>query len=219
MDCTKLIKEARRLILTSSYKAHACHIGSALSCIEIIIDLYFNRMKSKDIFIFSKASGVAALYSTLVLKGIINENTLASYLKDYPLASKEVPGVFCTTGSLGHGLPIAVGVALADRTRDIYCLLGDGDIDEGTTWESILFASHHKLSNLKIIVDRNGYQACGKVEDILDTYSALSFLGSIFPIEIVDTVKGKGIDFMENNNDWHYKNLDKELLEAALCQI
>ncbi len=157
----------RKLILNASYESGACHIGSALSCIDILVEI-FNKKKENDLFIFSKASGVAAYYAILAEKGIIPENKVAYYLKNYPLVSKEVPSVLWSGGSLGHGLPVAAGLALADRTRDVYVMMSDGEIQEGTTWESAMFASHHKLKNLKVYIDKNGLQACGATKDILD---------------------------------------------------
>uniref|UniRef100_A0A6M3KWK9 Putative transketolase domain containing protein n=1 Tax=viral metagenome TaxID=1070528 RepID=A0A6M3KWK9_9ZZZZ len=176
-------------------------------------------MKSNDVFIFSKASGVSALYAVLAEKKIIPKSKVAYYLKKYPLASSKVPGVFVSTGSLGHGIAIAAGVAFADRTRDVYCLISDAEVQEGSMWSSILFARHHKLENLKVIVDKNGLQACGRTRDIIDIDVPLYKLQQLFPIEVVYTVKGKGIRFMESDNSWHYRNLTKEEMENALCQI
>jgi len=214
-----IVKEARKLILEASYTAGACHIGSALSCVETLVDIYWNRTNPGDTIVFSKGSGVAALYSILAIKGLFPCEDVPYYLENYPLPSKEVPGVTVSVGSLGHGLPIAVGIALADRSKDVYCLISDGEINEGTTWESILFARHHRLRNLHVIVDRNWFQACGPTEEIIQISDVFWRLQGIFPIEVVYTPKGKGIDFMEGNNDWHYKNLTKEELELALKQI
>jgi transketolase len=219
MDNLELCKKIRRTILKTSYKAGACHIGSALSCVEIIVDIYFNRMKPNDIFIFSKASGVATLYAVLAEKGIIPENKLAYYLKNYPLASSEVPGVFCSVGSLGHGLPIAVGVALSDRSRDVYCLISDAEVQEGTFWESILFAHHHELKNLKVIVDYNGWQACGRTDDIIKLTHALDLVYELHPIEVVWTLKGNGVSYRADDNTWHYMNLTLHLLNKALKEL
>ena len=151
----------RKSILKASYDAHACHIGSALSCVEIVRYI-FSKMKKKDRFIFSKASGVATLYC------LLHKEKSSEYLRKYPLASKEVPGILHSVGSLGHGLPVAVGLALSDRKRDVYVLMSDGELQCGTTWECLLFIRQHKIKNLKIYVDNNGLQACGKIKDILD---------------------------------------------------
>jgi len=205
----------RREILTASYKAKACHIGSALSCIDIIMDI-FSKMKPSDYFIFSKASGAAALYVALSEIGVIPKKKVVDYLKKYPLASKKVPGVLVDSGSLGHGLPIACGLALSDKNRNVYVLMSDGELQEGTTWESLLFKKQHKLDNLIIYVDCNGFQACGKIKDILDLpYRFLIQNG----FHCIATKKGWGVDFMEDNNNWHYKNLDEDSYSRAILQL
>lgn len=211
-------KELRRKILQTSFEAGACHIASALSCINILISI-FNKMKKGDIFLYGKVSGVCAFYVLLAEKGIIPEHKIVYYLKKYPLPHKSIPGVVHGIGSLGHGLPVAVGLALADRTRNVWLLMSDGEIQEGTTWESILFAGHHKLRNLKVFVDRNGFQALGKTEEIVKIEKGLSLLKKLFPIKVVKTIKGEGVDFMTGDYSWHYRNLTAELLEKALCQI
>lgn len=237
----------RKLILQASYKAGACHIGSALSCIDIL-EVLFSLMKKEDRFIFSKASGVAALYAVLAKKGIIPKNKVAHYLKNYPLSNKKVPGVLWSGGSLGHGLPVACGMAYADRDRKLYCLMSDGEMEEGTTWESALFAAHHKLGNLVVIIDKNSYQACGStkeilgIEPLLDKWKAFGWQA----VEIIDghnhsnlknvldntprkenkptciivnTVKGKGVSFMEDRCEWMYWNLTPKLLKQALKEL
>ena len=235
----ELCKKIRRDIINASYEAKACHIGSALSCVEIIAVLHSEILKEGDFFVFSKASGVAAYYSILAEKYGFN---LADKLRNYPLPSTEVPGIIHSMGSMGHGLPIAVGLAYANRNKRVYCLMSDGEIAEGTTWESLLFASHHNLKNLTIIIDRNFIQACGKTEDVLklgnleakcksfgcgticvDGHSievlklVLETSNTIPRVVIAETVKGKGVDFMENKVEWHYRNLDEKLL--VQCQI
>ena len=243
----KLCKKIRQDILISSYKANACHLGSSLSCVEILVNLYYNVLKKsekKDIFIFSKASGVSALYAILADKGYFPKKKLVYYLKNYPLASKKVSGIIHSVGSIGHGLGVAVGIAFADKKRKVYCLISDGELNEGSTWEAILFAGHHKLNNLIVICDNNKLQACGYTKDILDLYPLkdkfrafnwqtervdghnLKELKNVFtklsnkPIMIIaDTIKGKGVDFMEDKVEWHYKNLDELTLQKALCQL
>lgn len=214
MDYKKISQRIKKSILENSFKAGACHIKSALSCVDILIDLFYRRMKKGDIFLFGKASGVSALYCILADKGYFPQNKIVYYLKNYPLPSKEVPGVIHSVGSLGHSLPFAVGMAYADRNRKVYVLIGDGDVQEGTFWESILFKQQHKLDNLHIIWDSNGLQALGKVDDILKLPK--KFIKSC-GVEIVETKIG--IDFMEKKYEWHYKNLTKEQLSDALKQI
>ena len=243
MALDKLAKKIRRRILKASFEAKACHIGSALSCVEILIALYFKVMKSEDVFIFSKASGGSALYSVLAEKGVIPEDKIAYYLKNYPLPHKAVPGVIHSVGSIGHGLSVAAGIALGNRKRKVYVLMSDGEMDEGSTWEAILFAAHHKLDNLVAIVDYNKHQAFGRTNEVLnlepleDKWRAFnwkvasvdghdiemlkSFLettGRGPCVLVAHTIKGKGVSFMKDKTEWHYKNLTKELYEEAIRQ-
>jgi|25BtaG_2_1085352.scaffolds.fasta_scaffold05860_3 transketolase len=214
-------QKIKKDILNASYEAEACHIGSALSCVDILVTLFYNHdLKDNDVFLFGKASGVATYYAILADKGHFPKDKLSHYLKNYPLPSVEVPGVVHSFGSVGHGLSVACGMALGNRNRKVYILLSDGDCQEGSTYEAVLFARQHKLDNLYVIVDDNGLQACGATKDILQLDDAFEFMKkSLKNVSIVKTVKGKGIDFMENDYTWHYKNLDKELLEKALKQI
>jgi transketolase len=238
-----MIKSIRRSIIENSYKAKACHIGSALSCVEILVAIDQVK-KPKDYFIFSKASGVSAYYSLLAEKGIIRKDKVADYLKNYPLASKEVKGIIHSVGSIGHGLNVAVGIAFANRKRKVYCLMSDGELNEGSTWEALLFAGHHRLDNLIVVIDNNGLQACGATKDILslepleDKFKAfncwtartdghnvknlkklLTAKSKNAKIVIGDTIKGKGVDFIENDYTWHYRNLDDQLTQRALKQL
>lgn len=237
-------KRIRQNILKASFKAKACHIGSALSCVEILAILYLRILKKKDVFLFSKASGACALYAVLAEKGIIDRKKVVYYLKKYPLADGEVPGVIWSAGSLGHGLPVAVGMTLADKKRKVYCLVSDGEMQEGTTWESALFANHHNLANLAVIIDRNHFQACGQTEKILKLeplkkkwkafgWDVKEINGHSFseienalkmkhkkPLAIIaDTIKGKGVSFCENEYSWQYRNLDEKLLKQALKEL
>lgn len=216
----EICRNVRRQILISSFKAKACHIGSALSCVEILVDIYYNRLKQNDVFLFSKASGASALYSVLAEKGIISKNKVVYYLKKYPLANKAVKGVIHSVGSVGMGLSVAVGFALVNRKRKVYCLISDGQLDEGITYEAALFSAHHKLDNLFVICDNNGIQAMGKTKDILDLETAFDFYQKTFPhFENIKTIKGAGISFLENKIESHYLNLDKSKYEQALKEL
>jgi transketolase len=201
-----------QILIDISYKANACHIGSALSCIDLVDKL----LKKKGIFVFSKASGVGAYYACLVNNGKMTEEQAVEMLKKYPLPNKET-GLVWSGGSLGHGLPVAVGLALGNKKKQVYVLMSDGECQEGTTWECLLFARQHKLKNLHIYIDNNGLQACGATKDILDI--PFKQLKKIFPINVVKTIKGQGVDFMENNYVWHYKNLKPKLYAKAIYQL
>lgn len=202
----------REKILTASFKAEAGHIGSALSCVEIVQDI-LKKKRKQDVFLFGKASGVATLYCIIhPLKTAVNK------LKCYPLPHKKA-GALWGLGSVGHALPVAIGMALGNRKRDVYVLLSDGDVQAGTFWESLLFARQHKLKNLKIYIDRNRLQALGHTENILGIDIPLKVARMLFPMSIRETIKGQGVDFMEGKYEWHYKHLDKYGLEDALLQV
>lgn len=210
------VKQIRKDILDISFAANACHIGSALSCVEILVDLYYRKLKEEDAFIFSKASGVATLYAILADKGYFSKKRAIYCLKNYPLISREVPGVLWSGGSLGHGLPFATGIALADKKKKVYVLMGDAEMQEGTTYESLLFKKQHKLNNLIIYCDWNRLQACGEIKNILNLpYNFLKSMG----VKMIKTVKGYPIDFMSGDFSWHYRNLSKTQYEKAIFQL
>lgn len=248
----EIARKIRRKVIDLLYKHKACHLGSCMSCIEILVSLYFKIMKPEDKFILSKGHAAAALYTVLAEKGIIDWDEL--YEKYYEkgheywgLVHHTVPGIIFSTGSLGHGLPTACGMALSmkrdENKRKVYCLMSDGEMDCGTTWESALFAAHHKLDNLVVIVDRNWWQAFGKTEevikleplkkkweafgwavseadghnfeDLLEAFEKVSLVEGKPNMIICHTIKGKGISFAENKMEWHYYNLTQELYERA----
>ncbi len=179
-------KKIRIDILQMSYKAQSAHTGGALSCVEILTSLYFHSMrvnpknsedKRRDRLIFSKAHDAKALYATLCERGFFDKSILDTYEQNngsLPGHSTRhaVPGVEVSAGSLGHGLPMAAGMAYAGKLDDkkyrVFAILSDGECDEGSTWEAILFAGHHKLNNLIVIVDNNKLQGFGFTKDILN---------------------------------------------------
>ena len=244
--------------------AHSGHVGSMLSMAEIIAVLYDGilnvdpknpQMEDRDRFLLSKGHAAAAVYSVLAQKGFIPEEWLSRYYCDdgklMGHISHKVPGVEFSTGSLGHGLPVAVGMAIAARyaksNRRIFCMSSDGDMNEGSTWEAIMFASQEKLSNLTMIVDYNQVQAIGHSKDIIDftslakkmeecgwavreidghnceeIYDALSavpFADDKPSIIIAHTIKCKGIPAMEDTVRSHYKYVADEDLEAVINAI
>jgi transketolase len=214
------IKQIDTDVLKSSFEAGACHLGSSLSCTPIMVKLFYETLTDRDIFIFSKASGAATYYAILADKGYFPKEKLAEYLKNYPEVSKEVPGVIWSGGSVGHGLAVAVGLAHADRTRNVYVLISDGECQEGVTYESALFARQHKLTNLFVICDDNGIQALDRTEDVLDLETAFEFYQNTFPnFKREKTKKGRGISFLEDKVESHYMNLTKELLDKAILEI
>jgi transketolase len=248
---------ARAEILNMTHRANASHVGSALSVVDILAVLYAGGANisaanlddtERDIVILSKGHSAAALYAVLGLKKFFPLKWLNEYSGNAaPLGghvtSKGVPGVELSTGSLGHGLPYGLGIALSRLRKGIgghvFVIMSDGECDEGTTWESAMIASHHGLKNLTVIVDRNGIQSLASTEqtlalepfaekwrafgwDVVETPGhdhaqiLKSLISEIKPrCLIANTVKGKGIDFMENSVLWHYKSPSKEDLDEA----
>ncbi len=249
----KIIKNIRTNILNLTYKAQSSHIGSCLSIVEILVVLYNKVLKKNDRFILSKGHAALALYCTLYEKKIISLKTLDTFGSNKTVlmnhVSHKVKGVEFSTGSLGHGLPIAVGKALKFKINKeknkVFVLLSDGEMNEGTTWESLLFASHHKLDNLNIIIDYNKIQSMDFVKNVINIEplksKLLSFGANVLVVDghnisklhkalikknknkpkiiIANTIKGKGISFMENNNLWHYKNPTLRELNDGLNEI
>jgi len=249
----KFTKDIRINILKLTYKAKSSHIGSCLSIVEILAVLYNKILKRKDRFILSKGHAALALYCTLYQKKYISLKTLNSFGSNKTIlmnhVSHKVNGVEFSTGSLGHGLPVAIGKAIKFKINKeknkVYVLMSDGEINEGTTWEGLLFASHHKLDNLNIIIDYNKLQSMDFVKKVINIEPLkskfLSFGCNVKVINghnitainnalirsaknkpnviIANTVKGKGVSFMENNNLWHYKNPNLEDLKRSLLEI
>ena len=244
--------------------ANASHIGSSLSMADILSVLYTQVLRvdserpdwpERDRLIVSKGHAAAILYAALAERGFFPVEWLADYCgtgsKLMGHVSHHVPGVEVSTGSLGHGLPIGCGMALAakreDQSHRVFVILSDGELDEGSNWEAVLFAPHHQLDNLVVIVDYNKIQSFGTVKEVLDldplllkwrafNWSAMEIDGhdctqletalNRVPFEsgkpsaiIAHTVKGKGVSFMENRLAWHYRPPDNEQLLQALMEV
>lgn len=247
------------------YEAQSGHPGGSLSCADILAVLYFNQMNidpkkpnspARDRFVLSKGHCTPALYATLARKGYFDKELLKGFrkiesnLQGHPDMNK-VPGVDMTTGSLGQGLSTAVGMAIGSKMDSagcrVYCLVGDGEIEEGQIWEAAMSASKNKLDNLCVIVDHNGLQIDGKVEevaglvDIKEKFESFGFYvleidghnieEIIYSLEaarskkgmptaiIANTIKGKGVSFMEGQADWHGKAPNKEQYEEAINEL
>lgn len=258
-------KQLRKDIIDVTSWAGGAHLGGGLSVIDILTILYFKYMKidverpdweDRDRLILSKGHAAVAYVPTLARRGFFDVEELKSFNKfKSPFGmhpdSKRVLGCDASTGSLGHGLPMAVGMALGARVLEkdvkIYCILGDGECNEGSVWEGLMSASHFKLTNLVTIIDRNGLMIDGPTEEVMGVEPLADKL-TAFGMEVVkanghdmdaladaidkaiaasgkpvailaDTVKGKGIDFMENEVPWHYGSVDAELKEKAHASI
>jgi transketolase len=249
----KISKKIRIKNLQISNAAKSSHIGSSLSIVEILLILYKFFVKKKNIFILSKGHACLAYYCILNKFGFVSSNQLNSYGQNNSVlmahVSHKVPGVEFSTGSLGHGLPYATGKALAEKinftNNRVYVLISDGELNEGTTWESLLFASFHKLDNLFIIIDYNKIQSLDYTKNILkieplkkklssfgcnvkninghnfdQIYNSLIKITKNKPtVLIANTIKGKGVKYMENKILWHYKFPDQEQMQRAVRDL
>ena len=249
-------KHLRREILKLSKANGGYHYGGTFSTVEILLCLYDKILKPDDRFVLSKGHACVSLYATLGLKGFFDLKDLESYGLDgsnfMNHISHKVPGVEFSTGSLGHGLPYATGIALGKKIKKqnnkIFVIVGDGELDEGSNWEALLFASHHKLDNLTIVIDYNNLQSLTTVKETLnleplankfeafgcnvyciDGHNHLElndfFKKSINNINgkptviIANTIKGKGVSYMENKVKWHYSTPNQVELIQALNEI
>lgn len=263
-ELERISKKIRRKVIEMIGLASSGHPGGSLSCIEILTALYFKVLRinseypedmDRDRFILSKGHAAPALYAVLAEIGFIPEDWLytlrkfGSPLQGHP-DMKKVPGVEISTGSLGQGLSVGVGMALGARIQKlgyrVFVLLGDGECQEGQVWEAAMAASHYKLNNLIAIVDRNKLQIDGSTEEVMsvepfiEKWKAFGWMtleinghdfGEILPAFqiipyiskplaiIANTVKGKGVSFMENKVDWHGKAPKAEELESALREL
>ena len=264
MNSIQLAKKIRATAIKMVYEAKASHIGGALSMTDILAVLYNDILNinpedpqntDRDRFILSKGHACTGLYAVLGIKGFFSIESLDSYGKDGTIflshTTHHVPGIEISAGSLGHGLPIACGLALAAKRQKkvwkTYCLVGDGEMDEGSNWEAILFAAHHDLNNLCLIIDYNKIQSLGNTNEILnleplaekfkvfnwnvieinghdhqEIKNAFNFFKSKSKapsVVIANTIKGKGISFMENNLLWHYKSPSTEQYYKAMEEL
>ena len=262
----KTANEVRKGIVTAVHSAKAGHPGGSLSAADLFTYLYFEEMNidpkepkkaDRDRFVLSKGHTAPGLYAALANRGYFPVEDLktlrhiGSYLQGHP-DMKHIPGVDMSSGSLGQGISAAVGMALAGKMDNadyrVYTLLGDGEIQEGQVWEASMFAGHRKLDNLVVIVDNNGLQIDGKIEDVCSPYpidkkfEAFNFhvinvedgndfdqLAAAFkeaketkgmPTAIImKTVKGKGVSYMENNAGWHGKAPNDEEYAIAMADL
>lgn len=260
----EMAKKIRKTSVTMVYKAHASHIGGALSMADILAVLYSDiliydksnpKWEKRDRCLLSKGHACASFYAVLAHAGFFPIDELDSYAQKGSSflchTTHHVPGVEISAGSLGHGFPIACGIALSAKIKkenfNTYVILGDGEMDEGSNWEALLFGAHHNLSNLCVIIDYNKIQSFGDTNDVLRLEPLVDKLESfnwnvinvdghnhdelfhafdLFKHEenkptiiIANTIKGKGVSFMENNLAWHYKSPNEEQYKQAMEEI
>ena len=250
----QISKKIRKNILKISHAAKSAHIASSLSIVDLIVTIYFNFMQKdkKNIFILSKGHACLAQYCLLYELGYIKKKTLDTFGKNGTIlmshSSHKVPGVNLSTGSLGHGLPVSTGIALSkkilNKNGKVFVLLSDGELNEGSNWESLLFISHHNLNNLVIIIDYNKIQSLDFVNKTLklqplkkkftsfgckvlqidghnhkEIFNSLKNSSNRPLVIIANTIKGKGISFMENKVLWHYKPPNDHELKLGLEEL
>ncbi len=270
-ELAAIATQVRRDILRMVYQTQSGHPGGALGMADILTALYFAHLRhqphpwnptglGEDVFILSNGHICAAWYSVLARSGYFPLAELGTFrrihsrLQGHPATKEGLPGVRIATGSLGQGLSVGVGFALGKRLshdpHEVYVMIGDGELNEGQIWEAALFAAHHRVDNLIVILDRNYKQIDGDTRHVLHTdpmeakWSAFGWkvlplhqahdLPTILdtlraaraaahqgqPVIIVAyTVMGKGVDFMENDHNWHGKSPNKEQFEKAISQI
>lgn len=266
---TDIATQIRRDILRMVHGANSGHPGGSLGCTDLLTALYFNVMKRKpgfdmdgreeDLFFLSNGHISPVFYSALARAGYFDVAELATFrkidsrLQGHPTTHEGLPGVRVASGSLGQGMSVAIGAALAKKLNNdqavVFSLHGDGELDEGQNWEAIMFAPHHNVDNLISIVDWNGQQIDGPtfkvlnlgdikqkfeafgwhtlemngndMDEVVHTLNeAKSLVGKGKPIAIVmHTIMGKGVDFMENDHNWHGVAPNDEQLAKALAQL
>ncbi|HTU65166.1 MAG TPA: transketolase [Steroidobacteraceae bacterium] len=264
MDSIELARRIRKHALRMTSQGGSSHIGAVLSMADIVAVLYAHvldyktdepRWANRDRFILSKGHAGAGIYAALAESGFFPVEKLDTHYRDGSLLSghvshKGIPGVEFSTGSLGHGLPVGAGMAfgakLDERAHRVYVLLSDGECDEGSNWEAILFAAHHQLGNLVAVVDYNKIQSLAPVADTIalepfvDKWRAFNWevrevdghdhaqLRAVLdaPSEsgkpvcvLAHTTKGKGVSFMENTVLWHYRTAKGDEYDRALAEL
>ena len=249
-DLTEIARRIRARIVRMSHDGQAPHLGSALSCVDILTAIYWSAAAvtpessgavERDRVILSKGHAAAALYATLAERGFFDVELLKTYAQDGTHLPEQmspgcVPGVEAATGSLGHGLSLGLGMALSGRIqhRDyrVWVVLSDGECNEGSVWEAALFAAAQQIDHVTAVIDYNGWQATGRSDEIMklqpmdekwkafgwsvavvDGHDLPALIAALTPVEsdgrpraiIARTIKGRGVSFMEDDNNWHYR--------------
>jgi transketolase len=249
-----IIRSARLRLLRMHHESRVGHIGGNLSCLDVLLTLHHRILVAEDRFVLSKGHAAGALYVTLWSLGLLSDSQLEQFHKDgTQLAGhpppRGIPGVAFATGSLGHGLGLAAGLALAKRLKGepgrVYCLMSDGEWNEGSSWEALTFIAHQRLQRLTLIVDLNGLQGWGTTlavanlgalgdklrgfglhvvecdgHDSARIEAALREVAPDCPVAVIaHTVKGHGVSYMENRMEWHYLPMSAAQYEQAVEEI
>jgi transketolase len=247
-----LIRRARLRLLQMHYESGVGHIGGNLSALDLMVSLHHQVMAPEDGFVLSKGHAAGALYVTLWSLGRLGDDDLKQFHKDGTRLSghpptRGIPDIPFATGSLGHGLSLAAGLALGKMLRGhsgrIYCLTSDGEWNEGSCWEALIFVRHHRLDNLTLIVDANGLQGFGSTREVadlepltnkfrafgletleIDGHDPAAIVKTLQPglgprVVVARTVKGRGVSFMENKMEWHYLPLTEPLYRQAIEEV
>jgi transketolase len=249
----ELRSTARLRLLRMHYESRVGHIGGNLSALDLLLCLYNGGMGPDDCFVLSKGHSAGALYVALWSRGLLSDEDLCHFHKDATRLSghppvQGIPEIAFATGSLGHGLGLAAGLALGKRLRSlpgrVFCLMSDGEWNEGSCWEALIFIAHQSLENLTILIDANGLQGFGTTAEVADL-SPLADKFRAFGIEtreidghdyseihavlndtrsgpqavMARTVKGCGISFMENRMEWHYLPMTEAQYQQAVSEV
>lgn len=265
-DLEQRARVLRAQIIENSHRTQTPHLGSCLSCVDVLVAAYFAALRidpsrpadpGRDRFILSKGHGAPALFHALAMREFYPASMLADYgvdggvFAEHPPTHDHLPGIEAATGSLGHGLPIGLGMALAGRIQgrryNVFALLSDGECNEGSVWEAALLAAAQRVDNLMVIVDFNKWQATGRSEEVMalaplvekwrafgwnacevdghDMHALVDVMtrlpdGSGRPVAVIaHTVKGKGVSFMEDDNNWHYRTPSAEEVARAKVEL
>ena len=248
-----LARRAKLRLLRMHYQSGVGHIGGNLSCLDLLLYLYHHVLGSDDAFVLSKGHAAGALYTTLWTLGRLSDDDLLTFHKDgtrlsgHPPASG-IPEILFATGSLGHGLSLSCGLALAKQIKQqpgrIYCLMSDGEWNEGACWEALVFAQQQRLDNLTLVVDLNGLQGFGTTREVadlaplaakfrefqlhtqeIDGHDPQQMQRAFFgrrsgpDVIVAATHKGCGVSFMQDRMEWHYLPLDESLYRQAVQEI
>lgn len=249
----EILNQTRSRLLTMHHDSGVGHIGGNLSVLDSMMLVFHEYLKANDRFILSKGHAAGALYATLWSLGRLTDEDLKTFHKDNTLLAGHPPAqgikdIVFATGSLGHGLSLAAGTALAwriqNRSDHVFCITSDGEWQEGSTWEALIFAQHHRLHNLTVLVDHNGLQGFGSTHevasmaplsdklsgfdvalDVVDGHNlpalraVLNKPSAKARVVVLQTVKGHGVEFMENKMQWHYLPMSSKEHDSALAGI